>query len=306
MASGRPTLVIHPGALGDLLLAVPALRALRGTEPDRRLQVAAQPRIGALLVQLGLADEALAFDGLGLESLFVDDDEAPRVEAVERAGQVVCWFGARDAVFVRRLRQLAPGAVVASPAPDGEACVWQKLHASVAGTAEPDCTPVSPAEPLEAEGRAALAAEGWDTHSPLVMIHAGAGGLTKRWPAEGFARVAGALAARARIVLHQGPADREVVAHLAARLAVPALVLRDPPLPRLAGALRHVRAFLGNDSGVSHLAAAVGAPSVILFAAANVAWRPWCPSASALVVSTQAVEGPDVDAVLASTAKLLP
>ena len=45
--------------------------------------------------------------------------------------------------------------------------------------------------------------------------------------------------------------------------------------------------YVGNDSGVSHLAAAVGAPAVVLFAAANVAWRPWSPAPRVVTVVTE-------------------
>ncbi|RPH76792.1 MAG: glycosyltransferase family 9 protein, partial [Candidatus Rokuibacteriota bacterium] len=54
------TLAVHPGALGDVLLAVPALRALRATAGGR-LVLAAQPRIGALLQALDVVDHAVAF-----------------------------------------------------------------------------------------------------------------------------------------------------------------------------------------------------------------------------------------------------
>src|SRR4249920_587285 len=99
MAAAIP-LAVHPGALGDVLLAVPALRALRATSAAP-LVLAAQPQIGALLEALGVVDGHVAFDALGLDALFVDDaDSLPRLPDVER---VVSWFGALDPVFRRRL-----------------------------------------------------------------------------------------------------------------------------------------------------------------------------------------------------------
>ena len=118
--------VIHPGALGDVLLAVPALRVLRASG---ELTIAAQPRIGALLVALGVADRAVAFETLGLDALFSDAPlaaHAPFVRHVEGARQVVCWFGARDQDFVRRFRGLAPDAVIAPPHTRAEP-VWRHL-----------------------------------------------------------------------------------------------------------------------------------------------------------------------------------
>lgn len=299
--------MLHPGALGDVLLAVPALRTLRRAAPGVPLRLAAQPRIGTLLARLGLVDESLAFDGLGLEALFVEDRATPTVEAIERAGRVVCWFGARDEVFVRRLRALAPEAVVASPIPAGGRAVWQHLLASVGGEEEASCEPAAVPDRLEEEGRRALMDAGWDGTAPLVVVHPGAGGVAKRWPAEGFARVLAALVEHrgVGIVVHEGPADREAVAQLLARLAGSPILLRDPPLPSLAGALRLARGYLGNDCGVSHLAAAVGVPSLVLFAAANLAWRPWCAAARPLVVATPSLERRDVEAVMAAAGQLV-
>jgi len=97
------TLAIHPGALGDVLLGIPALRALR--DAGGRLTLAAQPRIAALLVALGEADEARNFESLRLDALFAGAGDA-RLPAVER---VVCWFGARDPDFVRRLGRYHQG-----------------------------------------------------------------------------------------------------------------------------------------------------------------------------------------------------
>ena len=73
-----------------MLLAVPALRALRAAGP---VTLAAQPRIAALLHALGVVDAHVAFDDLGLDALFSDDTaRTPRLPVTER---VVSWFGAR-------------------------------------------------------------------------------------------------------------------------------------------------------------------------------------------------------------------
>jgi ADP-heptose:LPS heptosyltransferase len=302
------TLVIHPGALGDVLLAVPALRVLRGRHPEGPLVLAAQPHVGRLLAALGLVDEHRAFESLGLEALFVDDGAPPRVPAVEAAGRVVCWFGSRDAVFVRRLGALSPGAVIASASGDLGRPVWEHLVSTLgSGDAGPALqAPVPVPTPLVARGEALLRRAGWDGTTPLAVLHVGAGGPAKRWPAEAFARVLEEATARSTltVAVNEGPADAEAVAAL--RRRVPGtLVLRDIPLPVLAGALRHASLYLGNDSGPSHLAAAVGTPSVVLFAPANLAWRPWSPTARVLTVSLPGVRDADVAAVSGAVGAVL-
>jgi ADP-heptose:LPS heptosyltransferase len=287
---------IHPGALGDVLLAVPALRALRaGAAP---LTLAAQPRIGALLVALGVVDRAVAFDTLGLDTLFGDGPlaaDAPLARHLAGAARVVCWFGARDAHFTRRLRALAPAAVVA-PATTTAMPVWTHLAATTGGSG--DCTPIVCPPALRAAARDALHAAGWDDRQRLVVVHAGAGGVAKRWPAGGFVDVVRAV--DRALVIHEGPADGDAVHDLLARLGRPVLHLTDPPLPVLAGVLALACAYLGNDSGISHLAAAMGTPSVVLFTPAAQPWTPWSGTARCLTVTTSEVVDAEREAVTAA------
>jgi hypothetical protein len=302
------TLVIHPGPLGDLLLAVPALRALRAAGAGAPLVVAAQPSRGGLLRALGVVDAHRGFDGLGLEPLFVEDGTEPRVAALEACSRVVCWFGAGDPVFRRRLSAASPGALVASPTGDGAVPVWQHLLASVGASAGPWCESVAVPSPLLAEGLRVLEGAGWDGQTPMLVAHPGAGGLAKRWPVAGFAEVLRGLRARHRLslVIHQGPADLEVAAALAERLGDEAIVLREPALTALAGALAHGAAYLGNDSGPSHLAAALGVPAVVLFEAKRLAWRPWGAAPAVVVVDTASLRPADVLNVLDGLGDRLP
>jgi glycosyl transferase family 9 (putative heptosyltransferase) len=319
------TLVIHPGALGDVLLAIPALRALGRAAPDAELVLAAQPRIGELLRDLAVVDRTLRFERLALDALFVGDGLPDPTGELGRAGRVVCWFGARDAGFVRRLLALAPGAVIA-PAASAERPVWEHLLATVtldaasrreweigpgaplaetsaAGASAVDAVdrdavlraPVVVPAPLLVEGRRALGASGWDGERSLVLVHPGASGPSKRWAVEGFASVIRTLSLieRATVVVHEGPSDAGPVGELLAR--VPAAVrLDNPSLPCLAGALAHATVCLGNDSGVTHLAASVGAPTIALCTERTLAWRPWPLSADVVVVSTASLDAAHV------------
>jgi len=125
------------------------------------------------------------------------------------------------------------------------------------------------------------------------MVHPGSGGIWKQWPAERPAEVIARVAARhARpVVVHQGPADRAAVEALMARLDGTVERLVEPELPALAAALSVARAYLGGDSGISHLAAAVGAPSVILFPPAHLPrWMPWSPTARPIAMTGGADE----------------
>ena len=307
------TLVLHPGALGDVLLAVPALRALRAVAPGDELVIAAQPRIGALLASLGVVDRHVVFETLGLQSLFTEDDAPPRLRDLVSGALVVSWFGSRDPAFARRLRALAPHAIVATPAAAEGASVWEHLVvstgmlSSVGADEDAWSAPISVPPAVVAEGRRLLLDAGWDGDSRLAMLHPGAGGTAKCWAPEGFAALAESLVASAgvELIVHDGPADHDAVADLRRRLGVSALALTDPPLEMLAGALAHVALWVGNDSGVSHLAAAVGAPALVLFAEANLGWRPWARETRTLVVSPGTLSRAEMETVIAEASNLL-
>lgn len=306
------TLVLHPGALGDVLLSLPALRSLHARVPEDELVLAAQPRIGRLLASLDEVDRDVALDTLGLETLFGEGEPPERLRRLATGARVISWFGSRDEGFARRLRALAGESVVASSTAPPGATVWEHLVASVGalggpGTDDAGRETMAVPESFVADGRRALADAGWEGVRPLVLLHPGAGGATKRWAADGFAAAAEALAESlgADVVIHDGPADHDAVAALRARLRVTAGVLAEPALETLVGVMRHAAVWIGNDSGVTHLAAAVGAPTLALFIEPHLAWRPWARQARVRVVTVETLSRADVDSVIAEATALL-
>lgn len=310
VAVASTALAIHPGALGDVLLTIPALRALRNR--GDRLVLAAQPRLAELMVALGEADEACDFESLRLDALFVGEQGA-RLPPAER---VVCWFGARDPDFTRRLVGMRPRLTVApstSPGRDvwehllatvGQAAVHERAPAEAVAHARRDAVRVGDA--LIAAGGVALSACGIDPARRFVVVQPGAGSRAKCWPTVGFADAVAPFVGHAdvQVVVHEGPADAEPVARLVERLPA-ARVLREPPLAALAGVLARCAGYVGNDSGVSHLAAAVGAPAIVLFARANLAWRPWTAGATLVVVTHERADAAEISAVRAALGQAL-
>jgi len=296
----RSTIAIHPGALGDVLLAIPALRALRGA--GDRVTLAAQRRVASLLRALGEVDEACDFESLRLDALFSADHGA-RLPVAHR---IVCWFGAREPEFVRRLTAASPRVTVAPSVAAGRD-IWEHLLATLGdGIAHARREIVRVGDDLLREARETLSAAGADASRPFVVAHPGAGAPAKRWPAAAFAEALAPLLAQRemQIVVHEGPADAEPVTQLR-RLMPMAILLRHPPLSVLAGVLARCAAYVGNDSGVSHLAAAVGAPAVVLFAAANLAWRPWAPAPRVVTVVTERATDRDLGEVRSALTAVL-
>jgi heptosyltransferase-3 len=287
--SEKQILVIHPGALGDVLQAVPALRALRAA--GGRLSFAGQPRLAGFLTDAGAAQAALGFDALRLEALFTDEPLPPSLsERLAHFDHVVSWFGSQTAVYRRRLSEIVGDSVIAPPAPKpGEPItVWRHLLETLGlPGAEVRTAPLEPPEPWSAAARRALEELSARRDRPLLVIHPGAGAVWKRVPLPLLAEAIQS-ATRDRVVeilIHQGPADAEAAGQLATVLGAQVLRLIEPELPLLAGILRGATAYIGSDSGVSHLAAAVGAPSVILFPPSTRAqWEPWSATAVAIEV----------------------
>src|SRR5204862_6032591 len=108
---------------------------------------------------------------------------------------------------------------------------------------------------------------------------------TKNWPGQRFAEVIDRLRAEAgiRSLLLAGPADDDVIRRVAASLARPGSVVANAPLLVVAALMRRARLYLGNDSGLSHLAGLVGLPTLALFGPTDPAlWLPLGPQARAL------------------------
>jgi heptosyltransferase-2 len=271
----RRILVIRSGALGDFVLTLPAIRALREAAPRAHVEVVG--RTATLEIARGryYADAIRSIDRADFAPLFAPEGEAsPEVVAyLTGFDLILSYLPDRDEVFRQNLerigvRRLACGDPV--PAPDEVRHIVDRLAEPVeaAGIPVKDRTPrVFPNEEDGKEAEAFLKGRGISESDPFVVIHPGSGGARKCWPAERFARVADEVrrTTGARVVVPQGPADEQVVAQMVSEMAVAPVVARGLPLPVLAGALARCRAYLGNDSGVTHLGAASGAPVVALF-----------------------------------------
>jgi len=266
------TLVIHPGALGDIILSRPALQLMRERLPGAHLVLAADLDHSEAAAR-GAADELLSLSRLPTYRLFGSDALPVADLSFWRSfDQVVSWMGHGESTFEARLARSSNRCLVASwqPEPGSGRHVAQAFVDSLApwlgaAKAVPDRIPVSPTDPAKAESW--LRERGWSGGRGLVALHPGAGSESKRWPLERFLALAGALADRAMdLLVVAGPAEPGLAARLAQGVeGSQILIAQSLPLPLLAGLLSLCSRFAGNDSGVAHLAAGLGVPSVVLF-----------------------------------------
>jgi ADP-heptose:LPS heptosyltransferase len=114
--------------------------------------------------------------------------------------------------------------------------------------------------------RALLRRQGLDGRGPLVVLHPGANWAHKRWPAERFGVLADRLSGSgAAVAISEGPGDRPLTQAVLGKMARPPVVLAGLDIRQLAACVEQVALLVSNDTGVLHLAAALGRPVVALY-----------------------------------------
>jgi ADP-heptose:LPS heptosyltransferase len=119
----------------------------------------------------------------------------------------------------------------------------------------------------------------------IALIHPAAAFDSKRWPEGNFAAVADALSAKGfDVVSVAGPGESEVLQRLRSSARGPIATFDSLTLPEITALASRAGLFVGNDSGIAHIAAAVGTPTVVLFGSSNVDhWRPWTDAPNEVV-----------------------
>ena len=124
-----------------------------------------------------------------------------------------------------------------------------------------------------------------DPQSAIALLHPGTAFFTKQWPVENFARTAEFLAEKGlRSVAVGSKNERKILEDLVRESKVPIAMFDDLSLPEITALASKAHVFVGNDSGIAHIAAAVGTPSVVIFGSSNRDhWRPWTDAPNDIV-----------------------
>ena len=248
-------LVLRGGALGDFIVTLPALRALRERWPDGRLELIGYPRVARLALRGGLVDVVHSLDQSGIARFFAAHPAFSEEQAAfVRAFDIVLNYLHDPQGVVRDNLRAAGVRVLIDASP-----LVSARHAADHFLAPLESLAIygADAAPRLAVRRAPAAGP------PLLAIHPGSGSPRKNWPLERFLAVAGAAG-------DAGMAVRFVLGEVEQAMAGPVRAAgfdawADRALDELADLLAGAACYLGNDSGISHLAAACGCRAVVLF-----------------------------------------
>ena len=261
--------VLRAGALGDVVLLRPALASLRSAGFEVVLFAPSGP--AALLTHE--IDAVWPWESPDV-ARFLGEAGHDRSETCARLATASAVLAiTRDASVLEALRRCA-GKVIAldpTPPPGQHAAAWYEAATRELGTRS-DSRPTV----LEMSRKARERAERLALALPrdFLVLHPGSGSRRKNWSAESFGALAGILAPATAFAVVEGPADVECVARLL-KYVPRAVIIRNEPLDALGAFVARAGVYVGNDSGVTHLAAAVGTAVVALFGPTDPAvWSP--------------------------------
>ena len=272
-------LLIRPGAIGDSLLAFPIMQALRTQQRELHITFVSNGAVLPLAQAFQLADAVYDYGHPLWSELFLPPTRYSQQyrTLLQHTDRVICWLHDDDGIVAQGLQTLgiqhitvAPG----RPAPGVRLHIVDYLAHTIGMQAPPIwATPISPA----------IAAD------DPIAIHPGSGGAQKCWPLSSFITVIETLLQRSLpVLLLGGPADhariQEIQQHMrqmgkvATKNDALFSTLLDAPLLTVAEQLQHCRGYLGNDSGITHLAAMLGIRTLALFGPSDPAvWHPIGP-----------------------------
>ena len=279
MFQGR-ILVIRGGAIGDFILTLPAIAALRRQFPEAHLEVLGYPHIAQLALAGGLVNRVQSIEAGALAGFFARGGELSEdlADYFSEFDLILSYLFDPDGIFQTNVGLCTGAQFIAGPHRADEGA---GLHAAKVYLRPLERLAIFDADPIPR----LQVSSGPGSGGPLAL-HPGSGSERKNWEEGKWAELLQHLveATDIELLIVGGEAEGERLQRLAAALP-PARtrVAQSLPLPELARRLAGCRGFIGHDSGISHLAAAVGLPCLVLWGdTAEEIWRP--PSQKVVVL----------------------
>ena len=283
-------LVIRGGAIGDFILTLPAIAALKRQFPQAHLEVLGYPHIVQLAMAGGLVDQVCSIEARALAGFFARNGQLAQdlADYFSEFDLIISYLYDPDDIFRTNIGRCSPAQFIPGPhRPDERG----RVHATQVYLKPLERLAIFEADPvpkLRIPGDNKVAAPADVTKAnqletnrksaPRLALHPGSGSERKNWPERHWAEFLQKLVDQTpfNLLLVGGEAEGERLQRLAAALP-PARtrVAQSLPLAELARLLAACHGFVGHDSGISHLAAALGLPSVLLWGATEQSiWRP--------------------------------
>lgn len=294
-------LVVRLRSIGDAVLATPSLHALRRFLPDARIDLLLEDWVAPLIEGSEDVDRVVKVERASARARL----GTARLLRSERYDVVYNLHGGSTAALLTRAtgaahrvgyRSYAYASLHNHAAPPSS-LLWRRepTHSAEQQLALLGWTGVPVSDRPRARLRISPAASekiarrlrtsGIDESEAFALVHPAAAFESKTWAAGNFARVIEHLAARGlRAVAVAAPGERAIVGAVCERARSHVVSFTDLALTELAALAARARFFVGNDSGVAHIAAALGVPQVVVFGSSNVGhWRPWSIAPSEVV-----------------------
>lgn len=274
--------ILHNGALGDLLLSTPAFSLIREAFPH--IYLAGRHDAVAFLQAAGVVNEACDSGSARFSSLYSHEIDEELKVFLGRFQAAYIFTTSRDSLAAGNMGTCVSQTRLILSVPLEE----EVIHVSDYRLAQLSSCPgrhYSSHIPVRSEWRCRakhmLVDAGWDREKHLVAIHTGSGGLRKCWPIDHFRELARMLHVGNNVflVFISGPAEEGVAADvldtIASGMPGNAIHLRGLALSEASAVLSLSSVYIGNDSGLTHLAAIVGTGVIALFGPTDpMLWRP--------------------------------
>lgn len=271
-------LVIRGGAIGDFVLTLPAIKLLRDRFPRAHIEILGYPQIVALAENRFYADATRSLESSSFATFFVKDALLPS-ELKDFFGSfdlIVSYLSDPENIFRENLERSGMRKLLLGPPKPGDhehAAIQLARPLEQIGLYLQDLgATIYPNDSDRAFARDFLQAAG----KKVAAFHPGSGSESKNWPIEKWKQLGEHFHSTGwTLIVVAGEADKEQARSLEdAWKGGPVRLARDLPLPHLAAVLEG-SLFVGHDSGVSHIAGAVGARSILLFGQTDPAiWAP--------------------------------
>ena len=305
-------LVIRGGAIGDFVLTLPALKALRSGQPKAHIEILGYKHIAVLAENRFYAQAVHSIEYGLLARFFARNSELPAELADYFASfdLIVSYLYDPDQIFETNLRRCGVENLICGPARIVEnvghaarqlARPIEELGINVVDLAER----VFPSVEDRELARDFIAS----APQPIIAIHPGSGSHEKNWPLENWISLfstSNRFANLERLVVIAGEADEAQTAQLEREWKNHGVrFARNLPLPRLAAVLER-SIFVGHDSGISHLAAAAGANCILLFGPTDPdVWAPKNENVRVLRPASGRLDDLRIETVEAALARVL-